>query len=77
MELTQCYVSIRVNKFVGAALNDAGLPGGLLVDNMPIGRPGAEFISENPQDSEIAAIESPVGFIAAEAAPTCRRARHE
>jgi hypothetical protein len=32
-----------------AALNDAGLPGG----GYPPGRPEAEFISENPQDSEI------------------------
>jgi hypothetical protein len=31
------------------ALNDAGLPGG----GYPPGRPEAEFISENPQDSEI------------------------
>jgi len=34
---------------VGAALNDAGLAGGA----SPTGRPVAEFISENPQDSEI------------------------
>jgi len=36
----------------GAALNDAGLAGG----DEPTGRPLAEFISQNPQDSEIAAI---------------------
>ncbi len=37
------------NSAVGAALNDAGLADGA----SPTGRPVAEFISENPQDSEI------------------------
>jgi len=34
----------------GATVNDAGLP----VDYLSPGRPRAEFIAENPQDSEIA-----------------------
>jgi len=50
----------------GAALNDAGLP----VGASSTGRPVAEFISENPQDSEIAAIPCADTLFAAKAAPT-------
>jgi len=51
---------------VGAALNDTGLAGGA----SPTGRPRVEFISENPQDLEIAAIPCSGTPIAAKAAPT-------